>query len=130
MNELHDGQQCFVFIPTNTMFDDLDRMRGIANSYKIERSQHNCVLLLVNLIVVVNEYECASMVLEKLLEIITKAWEEQITKLSYLCKTFRNCSEMDLLIKNFASQDENVLDILCKYKNHVCSADEFKISFS
>jgi len=120
-------------------------MRQNSNSFEAENAQHNLFLLV-------------KLVLQKLLEIIFHAWEEQTYKLNNaLWNTLRHCGVMDSLINNCASEyeieqfsnarflskcltdtsdyvlknvEEKVLRTVCKYKTQVSSVNGFKFNFS
>lgn len=94
----------------NTNFDDLDRIREIANPQDVENAIHKYSLYLENAVKGLTNGKYSDTkgptMLNKMFDMICKAWAVPTYELGYaLCNAFRNCGGMDLLMNNCTSKD-------------------------
>lgn len=97
----------------NTNFEDLDRMREIANPQDVENAIRKYSEYLENAVKGLTNGKYADAkappVLNKMFEMICKAWAVPTYELGYaLCNTFRNCGGLDLLINNCGCNDQKI----------------------
>lgn len=145
----------------NTSFDDLDQMREFANPTYVENAIAKYSVYLETAVQGLTSGKYVEirglMMLDKMYEMICKAWAVPTYELGYaLCNTFRDCGGMDLLMNNCVSKDnklqfssarlleqcltaenrayvvenglEKVVRLVCEYKSQVSSADQSKVS--
>jgi len=146
----------------NVKFDDPDQMQDVANNSAVENAIHKYSSFLDNNVNVLtcDEYAhlgAANEVIDKILDMMCKAWSVSKFKLRYaLCNTSQGCRGLDLLINNCVYRDkilqfssarlleqclimenrdyelekgvEKVVHAVCEYKAQTSSVDKSNIS--
>lgn len=97
----------------NTDFDDLDRMREVANPQDVEDAIKKYSMYLEDAVKGLNSGKYADAkgptMLNNMFDMICKAWAVPTYELGHsLCNTFRNCGGIDLLINNCVSKDQRL----------------------
>jgi len=144
-------------------FDDLDLMRAVVyNAVDVENAVQKYSSYLKNIInlLVCDEYAhlgAPNKVIDKLFDMICKAWAVPNCKLGYvLCKTLQDSGGLELLMNNCMSRDqslqfssaklleqclttenreyildkgvEKVVNVVCEYKTQISSVDKLNVS--